>query len=88
MSKLRKRVINIDTSHLLPTEKELEDFEHAWQMLCAGKSVCVNDPSKSNETHKIMEEVKRGNFISIDYDGDLSYEEFFDRLMNGEYDEK
>lgn len=88
MAKLRKKVFYPNATNIRPTKEDLDNFEEAWQILYKTGSVCVNNPSNSEKIHEIMDSVKRGNFISVDYDGDLPYEEFFDRLMSGEYDGK
>lgn len=88
MPKLRKKIFHPIGPVRRPTEEELKEFDEKLKILCETGSVCTNYPSESCRTNDAIDSIRRGNFISIDYSGDLPYEEFYDRLMKGECDAK
>lgn len=90
MSRLQKVILSVKPIEKI-TEEEMKDFDERWKLAYEGKSICITDPSKSGTPDGILEVLKNPNrksSVFIDCDDDISYEEFYKRLMKGEYDEK
>lgn len=86
MSRMQKFVFRSSKPIRLSTEEEMKEVEEMLDMLEEYGVVCITDSSKTNVN--IMEEIRQNPGGIWEFNGDIFFEEFRRRLMNGEYDRK
>ena len=64
-----------------------EEGDKLWNILQEHGSVCITDLSKSG-TWDIIEELKKDPNVLAEYNGNIPFDEFYTKVMNGDYDEK
>lgn len=64
-----------------------EEGDKLWDILQEHGSVCITDLSKSG-TWDIIEDLKKDPNALAEYNGNIPFDEFYAKIMNGDYDEK
>lgn len=64
-----------------------DEGDRLWNILQKYGSVCITDLSKSG-TCDIIEKLKKDPNALAEYNGDIPFDEFYAKVMNGDYDEK
>lgn len=76
-----------------PTKEEQKECDLAWQIFCEKGHVSITNPLATEDKEESLKELLKRDpnaffRAGCDFNSDLPYDEFYRRVMAGEYDAK